>query len=127
MKYPILSLIGFIVLVLTIPGTTIEITNAQEPYIQTIRTTASWYGIESCVEKECLMANGEKFDENKITCASRQFYGRTLKIEYQGKIIECLVTDKISKTYDNIRIDLSKKAFEILENLDKGLITITIY
>ena len=88
---------------------------------------ASWYSEkEGCVHKSCLMANGERFDENKISCASRQFYGQVLQIEYNGKVIECPVTDKISKTYDSERIDLSKKAFETLADLDKGIITIVI-
>lgn len=87
---------------------------------------ASWYGFESCVHQDCLMANGTKFDETKISCASRQHYGKILTIEYQGKTIQCPVTDKISKTYDSTRIDISKAGFAELESLDKGLITIVL-
>ena len=88
---------------------------------------ASWYDEKSsCHYEGCLMANGERFDEDKISCASRQFYGQVLTIEYQGKTIECPVKDKISKTYDATRIDLSRKAFSELENLDKGLIQVVI-
>ena len=88
--------------------------------------TASWYGFESCVNPDCLMANGEAFREDEISCASRTHYGKVLRIEYQGKTIECPVKDKISKTYDETRIDLSRSAFEELEDLDRGVIEVIV-
>ena len=87
---------------------------------------ASWYGQESCVNPDCLMANGEVFREDKISCASRTHYGKVLEISYNGKTILCPVLDKISKTYDSTRVDLSKRAFETLADLDEGLITVVI-
>ena len=87
---------------------------------------ASWYGLESCVNPDCLMANGEVFNEDEISCASRTHYGKVLTIEYQGKVIECPVKDKIAIRYDDTRVDLSKKAFETLADLDKGLISVVI-
>ena len=86
---------------------------------------ASWYGRESCVNPDCLMANGEVFDENEISCASRTHYGKIVTIEYQGKTIECPVNDKQSVNYMD-RIDLSKRAFETLADLDEGLISVVI-
>ena len=88
--------------------------------------TASWYGLESCVNPDCLMANGEVFKENEISCASRTHYGKILEISYKGKTILCPVKDKISKTYDSTRVDLSKRAFETLADLDRGIIEIVI-
>ena len=92
-----------------------------------IEIIASWYGKESCVREDCKMANGEVFDENKISCASRQFYGKTIWIEYGDKEILCPVKDKIAVEYDDTRIDLSKAGFAKLDNLNKGLINIKIY
>ena len=86
---------------------------------------ASWYGLESCVNPDCLMSNGEVFDENEISCASRTHYGKIVTIEYQGKTIECPVNDKQSVNYMD-RIDLSKRAFETLADLDEGLISVVI-
>ena len=104
------------------PAYTFEI--RKEP----IEMTASWYGVESCVREDCLMANGEKFDENRISCASRQFYGKTIWIRYGDKEILCPVKDKIAKRFDETRVDISKMGFkELSGNLELGLIKVKIY
>ena len=87
---------------------------------------ASWYGFESCVNPSCLMANGEVFDEDEISCASRTHYGKVLEISYKGKTILCRVNDKNSKKYDATRVDISRAGFLELENLDKGIIQVVI-
>ena len=89
--------------------------------------TASWYGLESCVNPDCLMANGEVFNENEISCASRTHYGKVLEISYKGRTILCPVKDKISKTYDATIVDLSKQTFmELTGDLSLGVVQIVI-
>lgn len=93
----------------------------------TERVKASWYGFESCVNPDCLMANGEVFDENEISCASRTHYGKILEISYKGKTITCPVFDKQSVNYMD-RIDLSKRAFqELIGDLDQGIAEVIVY
>lgn len=106
---------------------TISIEGARGASDTGISISASWYGYESCTNPKCLMANGEVFKPHEISCASRKYYGKTLKIEYKGKVIDCPVKDKIAKRFDESRVDLSKKAFSELEVLDKGLIRVRLY
>jgi hypothetical protein len=107
--------------VLLIPGKSFVV-EANKPQYERIK--ASWYGQESCVRKDCLMANGEVFREDDFTCASRKYYGKTLIIKYQDKKVSCEVKDKISRTYDDTRIDLSRGLFSRLDSLDKGILEI---
>ena len=123
------KLIALICLQIVILATLVLIpprTIVYEAYNKPQSVLASWYGFESCVNPDCLMANGEVFNENEISCASRTHYGKILEISYKGKTILCPVSDKISKTYDSTRVDLSKRAFETLADLDRGIIEIVI-
>lgn len=97
---------------------------------------ASWYSEASLIKEgtrkigeRMVMANGEQFDETKLTCATRLYpFGTLLQITNQenGKSIIVKVTDRIGKRFATTRIDLSKMAFSKLDKLEKGIIPITV-
>ena len=64
------------------------------------------------------MANGELFNQEKLTCASNDYpLGTLLHVEYKGKFTIVTVTDRIGYGTD---IDLTKLAFEELAPLHIG-------
>ena len=97
-------------------------------------TKASWYSVESCKREGTsgIMANGEILDDNKLTCASWDYdFGTLLKITNleNNKSVIVEVTDRGPAWrlyYTSRTIDLSKKAFETIADLDKGVIRIII-
>jgi rare lipoprotein A len=104
-----------------------------------VELTASWYSKESLVKEgtwkngERRMANGERFDENKLTCATRLYeLGTYLQCTNltNNKSVIVKVTDRIGKRFAKTRVDLSKRAFgELLskgETLDKGLMRLKV-
>ena len=98
--------------------------------------TASWYSVASLKKEgtwkkgERKMANGKRFNENDLTCACRLYpLGSMIKVTNlnNNKSIIVKVTDRIGKRFATTRIDLSKKAFSLLESdLDKGLIKVSV-
>ena len=97
--------------------------------------TASWYSIES-LKKEGTwayshgrMANGKMFKDENLTCATRLWpISTTLRItslETNESII-VKVTDRISKRLSHKRIDLSKRAFERIDDTNKGIIKVNV-
>lgn len=96
---------------------------------------ASWYSTES-LKKEGTwkyshgrMANGEKFDDKKLTCATRLWpLGTILRITniQTNESVSVKVTDRIGKRFAKKRIDLSKKAFEEIADLNQGIIPISV-
>lgn len=96
---------------------------------------ASWYSNQSLVKEGTwkrsggIMANGRRFDENALTCATRLYpLGTHLLITNldNGKSVTVKVTDRIGKRFAKTRIDLSKGAFKRIANLKKGLIPIKV-
>lgn len=93
-------------------------------------TTASWYG--GSYYQGRTTAYGGMFDENKLTCASRDYsLGTVLDVENikTGKKVRVIVTDvgPAKKYYRRGRtIDLSKTAFKRIEDLKKGLCRVRI-
>jgi len=89
---------------------------------------ATWYG-ES--DKECmgcrkdrLMANGEPYDETKMTAASNLLsLGEIIKVRYLDGEIEVKITDRMK---DDNKIDLSKEAFKLLAPLEEGKIKVDL-
>ena len=72
-----------------------------------------------------LMANGQKFNQNKLTCASNLYpLNSKLEITYKNKKVIVTVTDKCKACIENI--DLSKKAFKQLDKLEKGLLNVKV-
>ena len=97
---------------------------------------ASWYSRASLVKegtwkngKERRMANGEKFDDNLMCCATRVFplgsYLLVTNLE-NGKTVRVKVTDRIGKRFATKRIDLSRMAFLQLAELERGIIPIKV-
>ena len=98
-------------------------------------THASWYAKygDNCDPfPHITMANGEKFDENRLTCASWDYpFGTLLRITNRtnGKSVEVVVTDRgpSKRLYKKGRkIDLSKMAFSKLEKLSKGIVAVKV-
>jgi rare lipoprotein A len=97
---------------------------------------SSWYSEASLVKEGTrkpgelqLQANGKVFNENALTCACRLYkLGEKLKITNlnNGKSVIVVVTDRIGKRFANLRIDLSKRAFQSIANLDTGIIPISV-
>ncbi len=90
--------------------------------------TASWYS-ESDAYINRFTASGEVFDDEKATCASRDFpFGTYLKITNvkDGKFVICRVNDRGPKESLNRAIDLTKCSFQKIADPGLGLIEVTI-
>lgn len=93
---------------------------------------ASWYGEE---HRGRLMANGERFDPDRMTCAS-WFYplGTKLKVQWDGwsqgdRWVIVTVTDRGPHrrlVRQGRTIDLSRAAFDRIGRLELGLIPVRI-
>lgn len=87
---------------------------------------ASWYGpgFHGKISK-----SGEVFDQNKMTCASTCYPMNTL-LEVinseNGKSVFVRVTDTGGFEQYGRKLDLSKAAFQKIENLEKGIVKIKI-
>lgn len=97
--------------------------------------TSSWYSIDSLKKEgtwkhsKGVMANGKKFKDEEKTCATRLWkIGTTLCVTNikTKKSVIVKVTDKISQRLAEKRIDLSKIAFEEIEDLEKGLVQVKV-
>lgn len=98
--------------------------------------TASWYDRASLIKegtwangRERRMANGERFDENALTCANRLYpMGSILRVTdiKSGKSVIVRTTDRIGKRFARTRVDLSRMAFSQLDKLEKGLIRVKV-
>jgi rare lipoprotein A len=90
---------------------------------------ASYYSYE-CADKP--MANGRRFDPEKRTCASWFYkFGTVLEIKSldTARATEVVVTDRgPNKRFvkGGRIIDLSKRAFEDIDELDKGIIRVVV-
>jgi rare lipoprotein A (peptidoglycan hydrolase) len=94
---------------------------------------ASWYSVESLKREgtwkysKGVMANGQQFSDDGLTCASCDFrLGTMLLVSSMGKSVRVKVTDRTNKRFKGKRIDLSKMAFSRISKLEKGLIPITV-
>jgi rare lipoprotein A len=97
--------------------------------------TASWYSVESLKKEgtwkhgEQKMANGKRFDENALTCASRiHRLGAVVEVinKENGKSVTVVCTDRIGKRFAKTRIDLSKAAFYRICDLRKGIVKVEV-
>ena len=71
--------------------------------------------------------SGEIYNENKLTCASNTHkLGTKLKVTNldNGKSVIVKVTD--TGSFSKVTLDLSKKAFERIAELEKGIINVKI-
>lgn len=97
---------------------------------------ASWYSRASLIKegtwkngKEQKMANGKRFEDSALTCASRlHALGdriRVTNLENKKSVI-VTVTDRIGKRFAKSRIDLSRGAFEKIANLKEGVVPVKV-
>ncbi len=97
--------------------------NASQDYPTT--GIASWYSTHTT-------ASGEKFNDNDSTCAMRRYdFGKFYKVcnVANGKCVVVRQNDfgPSKYLYDKGRIiDLSKKAFSRIADLEEGIIKVTI-
>lgn len=109
-----------IILTLTIFLMLIGIASAEEGI-------ASWYSVESSGK---ITANGERYNESLLTCASMSHKFNTLlrvtNIE-NGKSVIVRVNDRgnFKKKYGRI-IDLTPRAFSAIGNLKQGILKVKV-
>ena len=89
--------------------------------------TASWYGEE---HRGKLMANGKRFDPDKLTCASWfHTLGSRLTVIRGGRKVSVVVTDRgpnLRFVAQGRTIDLSAAAFRRLARPELGLVDVRI-
>jgi len=88
---------------------------------------ASWYSVKS---SGLVTANGERYNENTLTCANTDYKFNTfLKVTNleNGKSVICRVNDRgnFKKKYGRI-IDLSKGSFAKIADLKLGIIKVKV-
>jgi len=90
---------------------------------------ASWYSKEAPGIKRHT-ANGELFDDQKLTCASRYYaFGTRLRVKNlkNGKSVVCRVNDRgPHKRLWGRKIDLTKTAFRRIADPSIGLVRVSI-
>lgn len=89
---------------------------------------ASWYS-ETDANINTHTANGEIFDDSKMTCASWDYsFGTKLEITNvsNGKSVICRVNDRGPSKRLRRLVDLSKGAFKKIESPRKGLILVKL-
>ena len=97
-------------------------------------TEASYYTYASCIREGTsgIMANGEKLNDEALICASWDYrFGTRLLVtnKRNGRSVVVCVTDRgpAKRLYKNGRkIDLSKKAMQVLGGIKKGIITVDV-
>ena len=90
--------------------------------------TASWYS-EDDKAIEDLTANGEKFNDKAMTCATMNYpFDKKLLVfnPLNGKFVVCRVNDRGPAKRLGRGIDLTRAAFKRIGNLKHGLIYVTI-
>ncbi len=89
---------------------------------------ASWYSeIDPGINLHT--ANGEIFDDSRLTCASWDFpFGTRLKVTNQanGKSVVCRVNDRGPHKRLERLIDLTKNAFNRIASTRQGLIRVSV-
>lgn len=89
---------------------------------------ASWYSqTDAYINRHT--ANGEVFDDTKMTCASWDYsFGTLLEVTNvaNGKTVVCRVNDRGPSKRLKRLIDLSKGAFKKIENPRKGLTLVKV-
>jgi rare lipoprotein A len=90
--------------------------------------TASWYSHKDAgINRHT--ANGEVFDDRKMTCASWDYaFGTQLRVTNlsTGKSVVCRVNDRGPHKRLERLIDLSRSAFKKIGNTKRGLIRVSV-
>ncbi len=119
---------------LTTPVTMAIQAPAAETKVATVATprakrgTASWYS-RSDPSINLRTANGEIFNDTRMTCASWHFaFNTSLKITNlaNGKSVICRVNDRGPAKRLGRIVDLSRSAFARISSLNDGLLTVSV-
>jgi len=95
-----------------------------EERIQRLDMVASWYGPGFHGN---ISASGMVYDQNAYTCAHRTLpFGTVLVVEYKGKRITAVVTDR-GPYITGRDLDLSKACADALGFTRKGVDSVTVY
>lgn len=89
---------------------------------------ASWYSKSDPNIREHT-ANGERFNDQDMTCASWDFpFGERLLVinTLNGKWVVCRVNDRGPNKRLRRAIDLTKSAFQKIAHTDRGLICVAV-
>ncbi len=131
-KPPFWVILAILAIMIVTVFITIRMARADEPLL------VSWYSRASLVRDgqdkitHFIMANGKEFRDDNFTAATRLYpLGTWLRIRTLDgrKFVVVLVSDRIGKRFAKTRIDLSKKAMEILggkQALIQGLLPVTV-
>jgi len=88
---------------------------------------ASWYGEK---ERGLPMANGHRFNPDKLTAASWFFeFGTKVVVTHANRRVVVEITDRgptMRLVHEGRKIDLSRAAFAKLADPDLGLIDVTV-
>ena len=84
---------------------------------------ASWYGGKF---QGRLMANGQRYDTNGMTCAGNLWPLGTILVVTtdEGRTCRPVVTDRIARRFSRRRVDLSPAAFQKLAPLSTGIVRV---
>ena len=88
--------------------------------------TASWYGE---FYRGRVMANGQPFNPDALTCASRVHpLGTRLRVSHGNRAVVVTVTDRGPAWHliSTRQIDLSEAAFRALSSPSRGLIAVSV-
>lgn len=95
----------------------------------TLQGIASWYSeSDSSINRHT--ANGEVFDDSKLTCASWDFsFNTLLKVTnpQNQKSVICRVNDRGPAKRLHRVIDLTQAAFSQIANLREGIIDVSVH
>lgn len=102
---------------------------------QAMELDASWYSVQSLKNEgtwkysKGVMANGNIFSDNGLTCACWSYkLGSLVRVTNidNGKTVIVKVTDRTARRFKGKRIDLSKGAFSKIADLKQGLTRVTV-
>lgn len=99
---------------------------------QSFFTEASYFTYASCIKEGTsgICANGERLNDEALVCASWDFkLNSWVRVTRGNRSVICKVADRgpNRKLYKKgRRIDLSKKAMEILGGIQKGIIQVEV-
>jgi len=93
-------------------------------FLTSFTFNATWYGEEF---NDQVTFSGEKFNCNKLTCASNKFpMGTKLKITNKENKKSVIVKVNDKGNFNSCTIDLSKNAFKQIADLRKGVIEVNV-
>jgi rare lipoprotein A len=122
-KIVVLAIVSVFIALAVFAGEMVAKLRGRNPAVMTGK--ASWYGASY---RGKLMANGQRFDQNLLTCATWHWpLGTKLVVEHDGRRVTVLVTDRGPALPLDRAIDLSMAAFAKIAPLSRGVVTVSIW